>query len=68
MFIALTNNIVSNSQNFEGGIIFGANTSQVGGDNLSGFHKAGPTIGIFSNKSVFTHLSSTASNSFFVIS
>ena len=52
MFIALTNNIVSNSQNFEGGIIFGANTSQVGGDNLSGFHKVGPIFGIFSNKSV----------------
>tara|TARA_B100000927_G_scaffold27885_2_gene20853 strand:- start:11396 stop:12010 length:615 start_codon:yes stop_codon:yes gene_type:complete len=52
MFIALTNNIVSNSQNFGGGIILGVNTSQVGGDNLSGFHKAGPTIGVFSNKSI----------------
>ena len=52
MFIALTNNIVSNSQNFGGGIILGVNTSQVGGDDLSGFHKAGPIVGIFSNKSM----------------
>tara|TARA_Y100001954_G_C15793955_1_gene596607 strand:- start:1433 stop:2047 length:615 start_codon:yes stop_codon:yes gene_type:complete len=52
MFIALTNNIVSNSQNFGGGIILGVNTSQVGGDDLSGFHKAGPIVGIFSNKSI----------------
>ena len=52
MFIALTNNIVSNSQNFGGGIILGVNTSQVGGDDLSGFHKAGPIVGIFSKKTI----------------
>tara|TARA_B100002052_G_scaffold43020_1_gene35568 strand:+ start:190105 stop:190740 length:636 start_codon:yes stop_codon:yes gene_type:complete len=52
LFITLTNNIVSNSQNFGGGIILGVNTSQVGGDDLSGFHKAGPIVGIFSNKSI----------------
>jgi hypothetical protein len=50
LFITLTNNIVSNCQNFGGGIILGVNTSQVGGDDLSGFHKAGPIVGIFSNK------------------
>ena len=52
MFIALTNNVVSNSQNFGGGIILGVNTSQVGGDDLSGFHKAGPIVGIFSKKTI----------------
>ena len=52
VLITLTNNPFSYSQNFGGGIILGVNTSQVGGDNLSGFHKAGPIIGFFSNKSI----------------
>ena len=51
-FILLTINLVTYSQNFGGGIILGVNTSQIGGDNLSGFHKAGPIIGVFSNKSI----------------
>ena len=35
------------SQNFKGGIIAGVSTSQVSGDNLAGFNKAGLFIGGF---------------------
>ena len=35
------------AQSFSGGAILGLSTSQVGGDNLAGFHKAGLLIGIF---------------------
>lgn len=35
------------SQNFKGGIIVGISTSQVSGDNLGGYHKAGLCIGVF---------------------
>ena len=52
VFIIVTINFVTYSQNFNGGIILGFNTSQVGGDNLSGFQKVGPIIGIFCNKSI----------------
>ena len=52
VFVIVTINLVTYSQNFGGGIILGVNTSQVGGDNLAGFHKAGPIVGIFSNKSI----------------
>ena len=44
VFIIVTINFVTYSQNFNGGIILGFNTSQVGGDNLSGFQKVGPII------------------------
>ena len=37
------------AQEFGGGIILGLSTSQVGGDNLAGFYKAGLLIGIFAN-------------------
>ena len=40
------------AQNFGGGIILGATSTQVGGDNLAGFDKAGLLIGIFANKSI----------------
>jgi hypothetical protein len=40
------------AQNFGGGFILGLNSSQVGGDNLAGFHKTGALIGIFANKSI----------------
>lgn len=39
-------------QSFGGGIALGAVSTQVGGDNLAGFNKAGLFIGIFANKSV----------------
>ncbi len=52
VLIIVTINFFTYSQNFNGGIILGVNTSQVGGDNLSGFQKIGPIIGIFSNKSI----------------
>ena len=40
--------IFSFSQNFKGGVIAGIATSQVSGDNLGGFNKAGIYLGIFS--------------------
>lgn len=40
------------AQEFGGGIILGLSTSQVGGDNLAGFYKAGLLIGVFANKSI----------------
>tara|TARA_B100001250_G_C19764392_1_gene774007 strand:+ start:862 stop:1488 length:627 start_codon:yes stop_codon:yes gene_type:complete len=45
------------AQNFGGGAILGISTSQVGGDNLGGFNKAGFLIGIFANKSISELLS-----------
>jgi hypothetical protein len=38
------------SQSFGGGTIFGISTSQVGGDDISGFNKAGLLLGIFANR------------------
>jgi len=38
------------SQNFNAGIIYGINTSQVSGDNLSGFNKIGVRLGGFVNR------------------
>ena len=35
------------SQNFTGGLIGGISTSQVSGDNLGGYHKAGLFLGVF---------------------
>lgn len=40
------------SQSFQGGIIAGAATSQVSGDNLGGYHKAGIFLGIFTEHPV----------------
>ena len=45
------------AQNFGGGIILGLSTSQVGGDNLGGFNKAGLLVGAFVNKSISELLS-----------
>ena len=44
-------------QNFGGGFILGLNSSQVGGDDLAGFNKAGLLIGIFANKNISEYLS-----------
>ena len=46
--------LISNlqAQNFGGGIILGLSTSQVGGDDLGGFNKAGLIAGVFANKSI----------------
>ena len=46
-----------NAQNFGGGVILGLSSSQVGGDDLSGFHKTGGLIGIFVNNSISKLLS-----------
>ena len=45
------------AQNFGGGLILGFSTSQVGGDNLAGFNKAGLLIGAYGNKSISELLS-----------
>jgi hypothetical protein len=45
------------AQNFGGGIILGLSPSQVGGDNLVGFHKAGLLVGAFANTSISQLLS-----------
>ena len=37
------------SQNFNGGLIGGISTSQVSGDNLSGYNKAGLFLGLFAS-------------------
>ena len=45
------------AQNFGGGIILGLSTSQVGGDDLEGFNKAGLLAGVFANKAISPLLS-----------
>jgi len=45
------------AQNFGGGIVLGLSTSQIAGDNLGGFNKAGLLIGIFANKDISDYLS-----------
>ena len=45
------------AQNFGGGVILGLSTSQVGGDNLGGFNKAGLLVGAFANTSISELLS-----------
>ena len=40
------------AQNFGGGVILGLSTSQVGGDDLGGFNKAGLLAGVFANKAI----------------
>ena len=47
----------SKAQNFGGGFKIGLSTSQVGGDNLAGFNKAGLLIGVFANKNISNLLS-----------
>ena len=45
------------AQNFGGGVILGLSTSQVGGDDLGGFNKAGVLVGVFANKKISAVLS-----------
>ena len=49
--------INTHAQNFGGGIILGISSSQVGGDNLAGFNKAGLLVGAFANTSISELLS-----------
>jgi len=51
-FFILIIPIFSFSQNFEAGFIGGISMSQVSGDNLSGFNKIGPRIGLFVNRNI----------------
>ena len=45
------------AQNFGGGVILGLGASQVGGDDLAGFNKAGLLVGAFANTSISELLS-----------
>ena len=45
------------AQNFGGGVLLGLSTSQVGGDDLGGFNKAGVLVGVFANKKISAVLS-----------
>jgi hypothetical protein len=45
------------AQEFKAGVNLGLSTSQVSGDNLSGFHKAGVIIGGFVNRDINNNLS-----------
>ena len=46
----------TNAQNFGGGIIAGASTSQVAGDMLGGFNKIGILVGAYTNLKVKENL------------
>lgn len=50
IFFFFTFTTFSFSQNFDAGLIVGINTSQVSGDNLSGFNKLGVKMGGFVNR------------------
>jgi len=50
IILFISNNI--NSQEFNAGIKAGISTSQVSGDNLAGFHKAGLLIGGYVNRNI----------------
>ena len=45
------------AQDFGGGVLLGLSTSQVGGDDLGGFNKAGLLVGVFANKAISPLLS-----------
>ena len=45
------------AQNFGGGLILGLSSSQVSGDKLGGFNKAGILAGVFAKKSISENLS-----------
>jgi hypothetical protein len=49
--------INTQAQNFGGGVILGLSTSQVGGDDLGDFNKAGLLVGAFANISISELLS-----------
>ena len=44
--------IISLSQNFNAGWFAGISTTQVSGDELSGFNKIGPCIGLYINHNI----------------
>jgi len=56
-FLICVFSINIHAQNFGGGIILGISTTQVGGDDLAGFNKAGLLVGAFANKSISELLS-----------
>ena len=50
--ILISTALNSSAQSFGGGIILGISTSQVGGDNLGGFNKAGLLTGVYANRTI----------------
>ena len=52
LFIILALPFICISQDFNAGIIGGFSTSQVSGDQLSGFNKIGPRVGFFVNRKI----------------
>lgn len=52
LFIILALPFICISQDFNAGIIGGFSTSQVSGDQLSGFNKIGPRVGVFVNRKI----------------
>lgn len=55
-FFILFLNKYSNAQEFNAGVLSGLSTSQVSGDNLGGFNKAGIILGGFVNRKINTAL------------
>ncbi|MEE2953742.1 MAG: porin family protein [Bacteroidota bacterium] len=51
LIIILSIALISNAQEFKGGIIVGLSTSQLSGDHLEGFNKAGLIFGGFTSRS-----------------
>lgn len=49
-FFFITQNL--SGQNFNAGIVAGVSTTQVSGDNLAGFHKAGLILGGFVKRDI----------------
>ena len=52
LFLICSISFLVEAQNFEGGIIVGASTSQVSGDELAGFNKIGIMVGAFTNRKI----------------
>ena len=56
IFFILFLNKYSSAQEFNAGVLSGLSTSQVSGDNLGGFNKAGIILGGFVNRKINTAL------------
>ena len=56
LLIASISFLPINAQNFGGGLVLGLSSSQVNGDDLGGFNKAGILMGIFTNKLIYSSI------------
>ncbi|MBP7497999.1 MAG: PorT family protein [Bacteroidales bacterium] len=52
VFLLIINVLCIKAQQFNGGFAFGVAGTQISGDELGGFNKAGPYVGIFSNLNI----------------